>query len=139
MMPRKQQGWITFKSSETERQILDRYCQQFQRTKTEVLRELLRNLDFMSQHLQERSPASEVVSTQRLERQAMKLSARNVLKGTVKQVVVGAVNTEVTLELAPGIEVTSIITKASAEHMGLAEGNEAYAVVKASDVMIAVD
>lgn len=69
----------------------------------------------------------------------MKVSARNVIKGTVKQVVTGAVNTEVTLEIAPGIEITSIITKASAEHLGLAEGKEAYAVIKSSDVMIAVD
>ena len=69
----------------------------------------------------------------------MKVSARNTLKGTVKKLVMGAVNAEVTLEVAPGLEVTGIITKASAESLGLAEGSEAYAVVKASDVMFAVD
>lgn len=69
----------------------------------------------------------------------MKVSARNVLKGTVKQVVTGAVNTEVTLEIAPGVEITSMITRASAEHLGLAEGKEAYAVIKSSNVMVAVD
>lgn len=69
----------------------------------------------------------------------MEISARNAFKGTVKKVVVGAVNTEVTLEIAPGIEVTSIITKASVEKLGLAEGKEAYAVIKASDVMVATD
>ena len=69
----------------------------------------------------------------------MKVSARNALKGTVKQVAPGAVNTEVTVEVAPGIEVVSIITKTSAESLGLAEGKEVYAVIKASDVMIAVD
>ncbi|MCX7593340.1 MAG: molybdopterin-binding protein [Fischerella sp.] len=69
----------------------------------------------------------------------MKISARNALKSTVKKVVPGSVNTEVTLELAPGVEVTAIITKASADNLQLAEGKEAYAVVKATDVMIAVD
>ncbi len=69
----------------------------------------------------------------------MKLSARNVLKGKVLKVTHGAVNSEVVLELSPGIEVVSIITRQSAESLGLAEGKEAYAVVKASNVMIAVD
>ncbi len=69
----------------------------------------------------------------------MKLSARNVLKGRVLKVTHGAVNSEVVLQLAPGIEVVSIITRQSAESLGLAEGKEAYAVVKASNVMIAVD
>lgn len=69
----------------------------------------------------------------------MKISARNTLKGTIKSLSMGAVNTEVTLEIAPGIEIVSIITKASVENLGLAEGNEAYAVIKSSEVMVAVD
>lgn len=69
----------------------------------------------------------------------MQVSARNALKGTVKNIVVGSVNTEVTLEIAPGVEVTSIITKSSAESLKLTEGKEVYAIVKSSDVMIAVD
>lgn len=69
----------------------------------------------------------------------MKISARNVLKGKVKQVTPGAVNTEVTMVLAGGNEIVSIITKSSAERLGLAEGKEVYAVVKASNVMIATD
>lgn len=69
----------------------------------------------------------------------MKISARNTLKATVKKVLPGAVNTEVTLEIAPGVEVVAIITKASAENLELAEGKEAYAVIKSSDVMVAVD
>lgn len=69
----------------------------------------------------------------------MKLSARNVIKGRVKTVTPGAVNVEVVIEIAPGVEVVSIITKTSAESLGLAPGKEAYAVVKASSVMIAVD
>ena len=69
----------------------------------------------------------------------MKLSARNVLKGKIKKIVTGAVNTEIVIELPGGAEITSIITKTSAENMKLKEGSEAYAVIKASSVMIAVD
>jgi len=69
----------------------------------------------------------------------MKISARNVLKGKVKQVNAGAINTEVTVALAGGNEIVSVITKASAEKLGLAPGKEVYAVIKASNVMIAVD
>jgi molybdopterin-binding protein len=69
----------------------------------------------------------------------MKISARNVLKGKVKKVTEGAVNSEVTVELPNGVEVVSIITKASAQNLQLAAGKEVYAVVKASNVMIAVD
>lgn len=73
------------------------------------------------------------------EKQSMEVSARNALKGKVTKVLPGAVSTEVTIEVASGIEVTAIITKASAERLGLAEGKEAYAVLKATDVIVAVD
>ena len=69
----------------------------------------------------------------------MKLSARNVLKGTIKKVIRGAVNSEVTIELTGGTQVVSIITNASVDNLGLKEGVAAYAVIKASSVMIAVD
>ncbi len=69
----------------------------------------------------------------------MKLSARNVLKGKVKKVVTGAVNSEIVIELPGGAEMTSIITKASAESLKLKEGSEVYAIVKASNVMIGID
>ncbi|QYO68126.1 molybdopterin-binding protein [Leptolyngbya sp. 7M] len=69
----------------------------------------------------------------------MEISARNALKGTIKTIDVGAVNTEVVLEVAPGVEITAIITKASAERLGLSVGKAAYAVVKASDVMVACE
>jgi molybdopterin-binding protein len=69
----------------------------------------------------------------------MKLSARNVLKGTIKQVTPGAVDTEVVLELSPGVEVVSIITRKSAENLGLKAGNLAYAIIKAPNVIIGVD
>ena len=69
----------------------------------------------------------------------MKISARNILKGKVIQIVQGAVNSEVTLEVAPGVEIVSIITKTSAQSLGLSEGKDAFAVIKASNVMIAVE
>ena len=69
----------------------------------------------------------------------MDISARNILKGKVVKVVEGAVNCEVTLEIAPGVEIVSIITKVSVALLGLAEGKMAFAVIKASDVMVGVD
>ena len=69
----------------------------------------------------------------------MKISARNILKGTVKSVEHGAVNSEVVIELQGGHEIVSVITKNSAETLGLSVGKEAYAVIKASEVMIATD
>jgi len=69
----------------------------------------------------------------------MKLSARNVMKGKIVKIDVGAVNAEVAVELAPNVVVTSIITKQSMQNLGLAEGKEAYVAIKASDVMIGVE
>ena len=69
----------------------------------------------------------------------MKLSARNIFKGTITGVEIGAVNVEVSVEIAPGLEMTSIITKKSCENLGLATGKEVYAVVKASNVMIGTE
>ncbi len=69
----------------------------------------------------------------------MNLSARNVLKDRVKEIAHGAVNSEVTIELPGGTEIVSFITKSSAERLHLAQGNEVYAVIKASDVMVATD
>ncbi|MDZ8228043.1 MULTISPECIES: TOBE domain-containing protein [unclassified Nostoc] len=69
----------------------------------------------------------------------MEVSARNSLKGTIKEIHPGAVNSEVTLEIVPGVEVTAIITKESVEHLQLQEGKQAIAVIKASDVIIATE
>jgi len=66
------------------------------------------------------------------------MSARNVLKGRVKRIHVGAVNTEVVIDVG-GTEIVSIITKASGDDLKLKEGSEVYAVVKASNVMVAID
>ena len=66
----------------------------------------------------------------------MKISARNVFKGTIKELTVDGVNTEVVVQLPGGDEVVSVITSNSARAMGLAVGKSAYAVIKASDVLI---
>jgi molybdopterin-binding protein len=69
----------------------------------------------------------------------MKISARNNLPGVVTKVKPGAVNAEITLELAPGLEVVSIITLDAVKKLGLKKGKIAYAVIKASSVIIGID
>ncbi len=69
----------------------------------------------------------------------MKLSAKNVLKGKVKSIIPGAVNSEVVIEIDGGALITSIITKESVDALGLTVGSTAYAVFKASNVMVGVD
>jgi molybdopterin-binding protein len=69
----------------------------------------------------------------------MKLSARNILKGKVVKVTKGAVNSEVIIELPGGEKLVSIITNTSVKALGLVKGKAAYAVIKASSIMIAVD
>ena len=69
----------------------------------------------------------------------MKISARNVLQGKVKQIKTGVVNTEVIVKTDNGTEIVSVITKESAENLKLAKGKKVYAVIKASSVMIMTD
>ena len=69
----------------------------------------------------------------------MKLSARNLIRGKIRKITMGAVNAEVELELADKQVIVSIITINSVKRLGLAEGKEAYAMIKASSVMIATD
>jgi molybdopterin-binding protein len=69
----------------------------------------------------------------------MKISARNMLRGRVKKITKGSVNSEVTIDIGGGTEVVSIITNNSVKNLNLKAGSDVYAVVKASNVMIAVD
>ena len=69
----------------------------------------------------------------------MKLSARNVLSGKITAINPGPVSTEVTLEIAPGVTIVSTITSASAQSLALKQGSKAFAVIKASSVMIGID
>ena len=68
----------------------------------------------------------------------MKISARNQLKGTIVEIVKGATTAHVKLDVGGAI-VTSAITNAAVDELRLAVGQQAYAVIKASDVMVAVD
>lgn len=69
----------------------------------------------------------------------MKISARNVLKGKVKSVKHGSVNSEVTIGLPGGVQIVSVITKKSTQSLRLSKGKQVYAVIKATNVMIATD
>jgi molybdopterin-binding protein len=69
----------------------------------------------------------------------MKVSTRNNLKGKIKNIEHGAVNSEIVIELPGGQEIVSIITRSSAERLNLTQGKEVYGLIKASNVMIAVD
>jgi molybdopterin-binding protein len=69
----------------------------------------------------------------------MKVSARNLIPGKIKEITAGAVNSEVIIEVSPGIEIVSIITKHSVESMGLKVGSPVKAMMKASNVMVVTD
>jgi molybdopterin-binding protein len=69
----------------------------------------------------------------------MKLSARNLIKGTIKSIKKGPISTLVVLEVAPKIEIVSVITSDGAGSLKLKKGQTAFAVIKASNVMIGVE
>lgn len=152
-MPRKDQGWITFQTSEEERQLLEAICQKSQRTKTEVLREMLRGLKYSTtidseesdsvesqpQRIAQKPSIDDRATEGHSPRKSLKVSSRNVLEGKVARMVKGSVHTEVTLEIVHIIELTSTITTASAEALELEAGKTAYAVIKSSDVVIAME
>lgn len=69
----------------------------------------------------------------------MKISARNNLKGKISKVVHGPVGAEVTVQVAPGVQIVSVITETSAKDLGLKDGMEVHAIIKASSVIIATD
>ena len=69
----------------------------------------------------------------------MKLSARNQLPGKVTAVNMGVVTAEVVITLDGGGELISVITKKSVENLGIAVGKKVHAVVKSTEVMVAVD
>ena len=68
----------------------------------------------------------------------MKISARNILKGKIVEVTKGAITSRVRIDIG-GAVVTASITNAAVDDLKLSVGKNAYAVVKASDVMVAVD
>ena len=74
-----------------------------------------------------------------LRRISMKVSARNTFTGTVTKITKGAVNAEVTLSLKGGIPLTAVVTNGAIDNLGLTTGMEAYAIIKASSVIIGTD
>jgi len=67
----------------------------------------------------------------------MKLSARNVFKGTVKELTVGPINSRVLVDIGGGNVVTSVVTAGAVEDLGLTVGDVVQVVIKSSDVMLA--
>jgi molybdopterin-binding protein len=69
----------------------------------------------------------------------MKLSARNILKGTILEVKKGQTTAHVRIDIGGGATVTASITNEAVDELKLTKGQSAYAVIKASDVMVAID
>ncbi|MCA1916895.1 molybdopterin-binding protein [Methanospirillum hungatei] len=69
----------------------------------------------------------------------MRISARNSIKGTIKSITKGTVNSEVILDIGNGVLLTSVITTHAVENLELKEGKIAWALIKSSEVMIAVE
>jgi molybdopterin-binding protein len=69
----------------------------------------------------------------------MKISARNSFTGVIRKIVRGPVSTEVTLRVAKGVEIVSVITTHSAKRLKLKKGRQAYALIKADSVILGVD
>lgn len=69
----------------------------------------------------------------------MKISARNKLKGKVKSVETGPVSSVVTLDVAPGVEIAASITTESVRELKLRVGQDACAIIKASNVLVGLD
>jgi molybdopterin-binding protein len=69
----------------------------------------------------------------------MKISARNILKGTITEIVKGATTSHVRIDIGGRTLVTASITNEAVADLKLEKGKQAYAVVKASDVMVGID
>lgn len=69
----------------------------------------------------------------------MKISARNVIKGKVTKVTLGPISAQVSIQVAPKITVSAVISAEAAKELKLEKGKSAYAVIKASNVMVGID
>ena len=68
----------------------------------------------------------------------MRISARNQLAGTVTAIKLGTVNAEIEIAVMPEVKLVSVITRSSAEALGLQPGSPVYAIIKSSEVIIGV-
>src|ERR1035438_2962615 len=82
------------------------------------------------------SPSRSAANLATDRRTDMKISARNVFEGEVRNVIKGAVNAEVILALTGGEHIVSVITNSSIDSLGLAEGKTAYAIIKTNEVIV---
>ena len=96
-------------------------------------------LEFAPVQDNERRSAADSKKTFPFRRHTMKISARNCIEGKIIAIKEGPVSCEVTIETAAGEQIVSSITTTSAQNLGLKVGGKAYAVIKASNVMVAVD
>jgi molybdopterin-binding protein len=69
----------------------------------------------------------------------MKLSARNILRGKITAIQIGPISALITIQVAPKVEITASITSNAVEELKLKKGGAAYAVVKASSVLVGID
>lgn len=84
-------------------------------------------------------PVYDGSETALLKERRMKISARNILKGKVTDIVKGATNSHVRIDIGGGVIVTASITNEAVADLALEKGKQAYAVIKASDVMVGID
>ena len=68
----------------------------------------------------------------------MKISARNVIKGTVSELKTGPIAAQVRVDIGGGNTITSVVTASAVEELGIKEGSQVSVVIKASDVLLAV-
>ncbi len=93
-------------------------------------------LERLTSNLEQSGVADVADFRQILKRLSMKTSARNQFAGPIAAIKEGVVDTEVTLQLGPNLAVTAIVTRESAENMGLALGRDVLAFVKASSILL---
>lgn len=141
-MPRKEQGWITFQVSNDERKLLEELSEKLQRTKTEILREMLRGLNQPLSSRQSISVKNNNNTNNHSTKIAnsdshLKVSSNNIFKGVVTKVVRTEITSKVTLKVVHEVELTSIIATDSADELELYEGTEVYAVINSNNIVIA--
>jgi molybdate transport system regulatory protein len=93
-------------------------------------------LERLTSNLEQNGVANAADFRKVLRRMSMKTSARNQFAGPITAIKEGVVDTEVTLQLAPELLLTAIVTRASAENLGLAVGRDVLAFVKASSILL---
>jgi molybdopterin-binding protein len=138
-MPRKGQGWITFQASQEEMELLEELCKKSQRTKTEVLRELIRGLNGNSLRSPQLKPRKKTRNQNNYPHSFnnLEINYHNLIKGVITQVIRTDVNTLITLKILHEVDLTSVITTDSADKLDLGEGKEAYAVINSNNIVIA--